>query len=335
MKIPLITEIQRFSLQDGPGIRTTIFIKGCPLKCPWCHNPETQNPKQEFYYYSDKCTACGNCAEICTSNASTLTVGSDRRPVLTLDRTKCQNCQKCVPVCTSGARGIVGQALSLDEIMQEAVADRPFFANSGGGVTISGGEPLLYPEFTLELARRLKSAHIHCAMETSCFAPWEKIEPLLEYVDLFLVDIKTLDAEKHKTIVGWPLDVILKNIEMLTEHKANIRIHLPIIPGFNNSPEDYHAIIEYLRKLFDRISGIDVLPYHCYAENKYTLLGRGGSAYQFKGVTDLPGSEIIPLVKGLRRAGAVNVTVGGLVGMGASQDQKSKLTSHERRKEKY
>jgi len=210
----------------------------------------------------------------------------------------------------------------MDEIMQEAVADKAFFANSGGGVTISGGEPLLFPEFTLELARRLKAAGIHCAMETSCFAPWEKIEPLLEYVDLFLVDIKTLDPEKHKTIVGWALPGILKNIESLAEHNANIRIHLPIIPGFNNTQEDFNAVIEYLGKLSGRISGIDVLPYHCYAENKYTLLGRGGSAYQFKGVTDLPGSEIIPLVQGLRRAGAVNVTVGGLVGMGASQDQK-------------
>ena len=266
--------------------------------------------------------ACGKCADICPSNASSLTVDRDRRHILTLDRSKCQKCQKCIQICTSGARGVVGQALSMDEIMQEAVADRAFFANSGGGVTISGGEPLLFPQFTLELAKRLKSADIHCAMETSCFASWEKIEPLLEYVDLFLVDIKTLDAEKHKTIVGWPLNVILKNIETLTDHKANIRIHLPIIPGFNNSPEDYHAIIEYLRKLFGKISGIDVLPYHCYAENKYTLLGRGGRAYQFKGVTDLPGSEIVPLVQGLRRAGAVNVTVGGLVGMGACQDKK-------------
>jgi len=217
---------------------------------------------------------------------------------------------------------VVGQTLSVDEIMREAVADKAFFVNSGGGVTISGGEPLLFPEFSLELAKRLKSEDLHCAMETSCFAPWEKIEPLLEYVDLFLVDIKTLDTVKHKTIVGWPLQIILKNIETLTERHANSRIHLPIIPGFNNFPKDYHAIIEYLRKLSGKISGIDVLPYHCYAENKYTLLGRGGSAYQFQGVTDLPRSEVIPLVQGLRRAGTLNVTVGGLVGMGASQNQK-------------
>ncbi len=323
MKIPLITEIQRFSLQDGPGIRTTIFIKGCPLKCPWCHNPETQNPKQEFYYYLDKCTACGKCADICPSGACSLTIGPDGLPILVLERSKCQNCFECIKVCPTGARAIVGQALSMDEIMQEAMADKPFFANSGGGITISGGEPLLFPEFTLELAKRLKAKQLNCAMETSCFASWEKIEPLLEYIDLFLVDIKTLDAEKHKNVVGWPLNVILKNIETLTERGAAIRIHLPIIPGFNNSPEDYLAVIEYLRKLFGKLSGIDVLPYHCYAENKYTLLGRGGSAYKFKGVADMAGSEIIPLVQGLRRAGAVNVTVGGLVGMGASLDKKA------------
>lgn len=316
MKIPFITEIQRFSLQDGPGIRTTIFMKGCPLKCPWCHNPETQNSQQEIYYYLERCTACGKCTEICPSQASSLSFDRDRMPLITLDRTKCQNCRKCIQVCPSGARAVVGQPLSLVEIMQEAVADQAFFGNSGGGVTISGGEPLLFPEFSLELAKRLKSAGVHCAMETSCFASWEKIEPFLEYVDLFLVDIKTLDEEKHKSTVGWPLPIILKNIETLAEHKATIRIHLPIIPGFNNSLEDYHAIIEYLRKLFGRISGIDILPYHCYAENKYTLLGRD---YRFKGVSDLPGTEVVPLVQGLRLAGAANVTVGGLVGMGASQ----------------
>ncbi len=326
MKIPFITEIQRFSLQDGPGIRTTIFIKGCPLKCPWCHNPETQNPKQEFYYYPDKCTACGRCAEVCPTGASLLTTGSDGATILTIDRSKCQSCLRCIEVCVPRARILVGQALSMECIVREAEADRAFFANSGGGITISGGEPTLFPEFTLELTKQLKAAHLDVGMETSCFAPWEKIEPLLKYVDLFLVDIKTLDAEKHKAIVGWPLDIILNNIELLAEHKANVRIHLPIIPGFNNSQEDYQAFIEYLGKQSDRISVIDILPYHCYAENKYVALGRGGT-YQFKGVTDLRGSEVIPLALGLKRAGITNVTVGGLLWRLDGNESKSKKAS--------
>lgn len=321
MKVPLITEIQRFSLQDGPGIRTTIFIKGCPLECPWCHNPEAQDPKQEFYYYPDKCTACGRCAEVCPSGASSLIIGPDKVPTITIDRSRCQMCLKCIRACLSGARSVVGQALSMEEILQEAEADRVFFVNSGGGVTISGGEPLMFPEFTLELTKLLKERRLHVAIETSCFAPWEKIEPLLAYTDLFIVDIKTMDAEKHRAIVGWPLDIILKNIEMLTEHKANMRIHLPVIPEFNNSPKDFQAIINYLAKLSDKISGVDILPYHCYAENKYTFLGRG-STYRFKGVKDLPGSEVLPLALGLKQAGIADVTIGGLVGLGAVAGQR-------------
>ena len=321
MEMPLITEIQRFSLQDGPGIRTTIFIKGCPLKCPWCHNPEAQNPKQEIYYYPDKCTACGKCTEVCPSGALSMIIGPDKAPTLNFERSKCQTRMKCAKVCLAGARSVVGQALSMEDILQEAEADRVFFANSGGGVTISGGEPLLFPEFTLELTKLLKEKRLHVAIETSCFAPWEKIEPLLAYADLFIVDIKTLDAEKHKSVVGWPLDIILNNIEMLAEHKANMRIHLPIIPEFNDSQKDFQAIIAYLAKLSDKIAGVDILPYHCYAENKYTFLGRG-STYRFKGVKDLPGGVVLPLALSLKQAGIADITIGGLVGMGAGACQR-------------
>ena len=210
----------------------------------------------------------------------------------------------------------------MNEILQEAEADSAFFHHSGGGITISGGEPLLFPEFTLELAKQLKAKLLHVAMETSCFARWEKINPLLTCVDLFLIDIKTLDAEKHQAIVGWPLAMILKNIEMLAAHGANIRIHLPIVPGFNNSREHCQAVIEYLGNLSGCISGVDILPYHCYAENKYSLLGRGG-VYQFKGVTDLPGREVLDLALGLKQAGIANITIGGLVGMGGKSRERN------------
>jgi pyruvate formate lyase activating enzyme len=314
VSIPLITEIQRYCLQDGPGIRTTVFIKGCPLKCPWCHNPETQNSKRELYFYPTKCTGCGKCAEICPTHASSISLESNKSITINLDRDKCIECMKCVDTCFSNARAIVGQKLHIERIIQEAISDKPFYENSGGGVTLSGGEPLLYPDFTLEVSKRLKREHIHVAIETSCFGEWRKIKPLLQYVDLFIVDIKTLNAKIHKDIIGYSLTKIIKNINKFIENHAKIRIHIPIIPNFNNTQEDYKAYINYLSNLQNKIEAVDILPFHCYAQNKYVSLGRS-QTYQYSGVEDLPGSEILPLLEGLRHIG-INVTVGGLVGLG-------------------
>ncbi len=322
MKIPLLTEIQRYSLQDGPGIRTTIFVKGCPLQCPWCHNPETQNPKKEFYFYPEKCTRCGRCADVCSTGASSMTIdATTREPVLKIDRDKCSGCMQCVEACLSGARAVTGQELTLDAIVKEAVADRLFFENSGGGVTISGGDPLLFPEFTRELARRLKDEALHVAIETSCFQKWEKIEPLLPYIDLFLVDIKTLDPIKHQEIIGWPLEPILENIKRLIESNANVRIHLPIIPGFNDADDDFNAFIRYLSKFTDRLVGVDILPYHVYGERKYDFLGRGDT-YNYKNIKQIQGKDILPLARGLKQAHIASVTIGGLVGMGSEKGKK-------------
>jgi pyruvate formate lyase activating enzyme len=223
---------------------------------------------------------------------------------------------RCVDACLSGAREIVGLALSIDDIVREAVADRMFYKNSGGGVTISGGEPLFFPEFTLELSGRLKREEgVHLAIETSCFASWEKTEPLLRFIDLFIVDIKSLDSEKHKKVIGWSLETILKNIENLFQAGARVRIHLPIIPGFNDSLADYDAYNRYLARFSDKIDGVDILPYHCYGAGKYAYLGLGDS-YQYKGVEDLKGKDVMPLAARLKEAGIASITVGGLVGMG-------------------
>jgi pyruvate formate lyase activating enzyme len=320
MMIPLITEIQRFCLQDGPGMRTTIFLKGCPLKCPWCHNPETQNPRQELYFYQDKCTGCGKCAEVCPAGATSIIVDSNRIPKATIERSKCASCFNCFQACLSGARVIVGQLIPFDQILREVTSDRPFYENSGGGVTISGGEPLLFPEFTLELAKKIKEEMLHLAIETSCFTKWKKIEPLLNFVDLFIVDIKTLDSKKHKETIGWPLEPILENIEHLIDLNANVRLHLPIIPGFNSSQSDFEAYIEYIDKLAVKLDGVDILPYHCYGEGKYTFLGRN---YTLKGQKDLTAEEVLPLAYGLKEAGVSNITIGGLVGTGGGKGRRS------------
>jgi pyruvate formate lyase activating enzyme len=315
-KPPLITEIQRYCLQDGPGFRTTIFLKGCPLHCPWCHNPETQNPKKEFYYYSEKCSNCGRCVDVCPTGASTMRTDTDNKPVLEIDRSKCvDGCMECVDACLSGARAVIGQELTIETIMKEATADLPFYKNSGGGVTISGGDPLLFPEFTLELAKRLKNERIHVGLETSCFQKWEKIQPLLGYVDLFLVDIKSLDSKKHKAVVGWPLEPILENIKNLIESKASVRIHIPLIPDFNDSDNDVKAYESFLGRIADGLIGVDILPFHVYGVGKYTFLGRHDE-YKYKDVKQLPADKIAPLAKALKRAHIKDLSVGGIVGMG-------------------
>lgn len=315
MQIPLITEIQRFSLQDGPGIRTTIFLKGCPLRCPWCHNPETQHPWQELYYYQERCSACGKCVETCPAQACSLQKDAKGHPRINLDRGKCQRCMQCVAFCPRQCRAISGQSIAVDDILREALSDQLFYANSGGGVTISGGDPLLYPEFTLELARRLKSESVHVALETSCFPKnWSAIEPLLEFVDLFIVDLKSLDAEAHERVIHWPLAPILRNIENLFRGGARVRIHIPFIPGFNDRDEDFSRYIEYIESNVNMICGVDILNYHCHGEGKYTFLGRADT-YAYKGVEEKPSAKIPWFAKTIKAAGVPSVTVGGLVGV--------------------
>jgi pyruvate formate lyase activating enzyme len=263
---------------------------------------------------------------VCETGASALVPGTDNETVMTLDRSKCVSCMKCVEACLSGARELVGLVLSMEDIIHEAVADRLFFKNSGGGITISGGEPLFFPEFTLALSRQLKrDDKIHLAIETSCFASWTKIKPLLEYIDLFIVDIKTLNSQKHRQTIGSPLEIILENIDHLITNGAKIRIHLPVIPGFNDSQTDYEACHRYLSRFSDKIAGVDILPFHCYGAGKYTHLGRGDT-YKYQDVKDLNGADVLPLSTILKKAGIKNITIGGLVGMGKGPSETKTAT---------
>jgi pyruvate formate lyase activating enzyme len=226
---------------------------------------------------------------------------------------------KCVEACLSDARATVGQEMSIDDIVKEVLSDRLFYGNSGGGVTISGGEPLFFPEISLGLAKRLKEESIEVAIETSCFQRWDKIEPLLPFIDLFLVDIKSFDPEKHRQIIGWPLSPILENIERLIAADANVRIHLPIIPDFNNNEKHFENCLEFLGKFADRLNGVDILPYHVYGEKKYDFLGRDES-YPYKNIDGLSANEMLPFAKKLKSLDIDDITFGGLIGTKKSQN---------------
>lgn len=323
--IPLITEIQRFCLQDGPGIRTTIFMKGCPLRCPWCHNPETQHAVTELYYYPGNCTKCGRCIDICPEQANAIVIGPDGTPGMQIDRRKCKACLKCVDACLSGARAGVGSRLTLDQILKESLSDAPFYKRSGGGVTLSGGDPLHFSGFSLELSRALKDNGVHVAMETSCFADWKAISPMLATIHLFIIDIKSLNPFRHREIVGWPLEPILANMEKLIAAGAAVRIHIPVIPGFNDSIPDYQAFVDYLTPLATKLSGVDILPFHAYGESKYTFLGREDT-YQYKKIWNLPPRKVEGFARALARAGILQVSIGGLVGMGSEKGASQKET---------
>jgi pyruvate formate lyase activating enzyme len=213
---------------------------------------------------------------------------------------------------------VVGKPLDISSIVQEALADEIFYKHSGGGVTISGGEPLLYPEFLLELTRTLKKkGSVHIAIETSGFAKWESIAPLLETIDLFIVDIKTLSPGKYRDVIGGSLRLVLANIERLIESGAAVRIHLPIIPGFNDSPADTEAYVDYLGRFADKLAGVDILPFHSYALGKYAQLGQ---EYQYKGVNDLASQQVVPLLNALKERGLRQVTVGGIAGTATLTD---------------
>jgi len=316
MLTPLITEIQRFSLHDGPGIRTTIFLKGCPLHCPWCHNPEAMNQKQEIYFHATKCTTCGLCTQVCSSGALTLDQTPGNQAVRRFDRSKCTLCFKCVDACLFRAIEVVAKSMDMDSIVREAVSDKMFYTG-GGGVTISGGDPLLYPEFTLELARILKTKeNVNVAIETTCFSKWSKIEPLLEFVDLFMVDIKSMDTWKYKKVIGCSLQDVLSNAERLIRSNANVRIRLPVIPDFNDSISDVKDFVDYLGQFAGKLSGVDILPYHSYGAGKYTNLGL---VNQYDGVKDLAGEQVVPLVNALQQKG-LQVTVGGVAVMTTPHD---------------
>ena len=267
----VVFNIQRCSLHDGPGIRTTVFLKGCPLRCFWCQNPESQAGGLEVLLDRRKCTLCGACHRACPNGAVRLEGG---KPVF--NRSDCRGCGRCVPACPNEARTISGKEMTVEEVLQEVLKDLKFYKKSGGGVTLSGGEPLAQPRFAGELFKRCKGEGLHTTLDTCGYTRWSSIKGVLEYVDLVLFDIKHLNAVKHAEATGSDNRLILENAKRTAKLKP-IRVRVPLIPGFNDSTETVGEIVRFAE---DELGcpAIDLLPYNRLGEIKYDFLDKPGPA---------------------------------------------------------
>ena len=266
----LIYNIQRFSIHDGPGIRTTVFTKGCPLRCPWCSNPESQDAFPNLMARDLKCTGCGSCAAVCPRGAVTVTEAGRR-----IDWSKCDQCLACVDTCIYGSLSICGRYVEIPEVLDEVMADADFYRNSGGGMTVSGGEALMQAEFTAALMEACRERGVHTALDTTGFSPWEKMKMVLEFTDLVLFDIKHLDPLKHSEATGVGNQLILENL--LSVGKENrLWLRMPVIPGYNDTEENILAVAALGKSL-----GAEKLSLLAYHEGGRSKSGQIGKTYAF------------------------------------------------------
>ncbi|WP_028585886.1 glycyl-radical enzyme activating protein [Desulfogranum mediterraneum] len=261
-----IFAIKRYALHDGPNIRTTVFLKGCPLACSWCHNPEGLAPQPHPLWSGDRCLGCHSCIRACPRQALQFQAGSIRR-----DPDQCDGCGECARICPARAHEMAGWQSTVEEVMAEVEKDRPFFDQSGGGVTFSGGEPLLQPRFLLALLEAAGEEEIHRVVDTSGYAPREVLARIAPHTDLFLFDLKHLDPAAHRRHTGVDNGGILENLHFLASHRYPLRIRVPLIPGINDDPDHIRRLGELVAAL-PGVDAIDLLPYHHSATAKYRKL---------------------------------------------------------------
>ena len=272
----IVTNIQRFSIHDGPGIRTTVFLKGCNLRCFWCHNPETLGRDPELQLFPDRCIGCGECLERCPQGAHVIADG--KRIFL---RELCRACGTCVETCYAQSLLLVGERKTVDEVVDEVLRDLPFYETSGGGVTLSGGEPLLQFDFSYAILERCRREGLHTALETAAHFPWERVAAILPVTDLVMMDVKLMDAERHRAATGVSNARILENALRLGREAPALIVRTPIVPGINNTPEDVAAIAEFVAGL-PRLLYYELLPFHPMASGKYDSLDIDYRARQLK-----------------------------------------------------
>jgi pyruvate formate lyase activating enzyme len=271
-----VFNIQTYCIHDGPGIRTTVFVKGCPLRCLWCSNPESNIAKPQLMTYSSKCTGCGLCVDVCPKKAIHIgpyREGENQKYIAITDRTLCVNCGKCVNTCPHEAREIAGKMMTVRECIDKVKRDKLFFDGSGGGMTLSGGEPLAHPDFSANLLAAAHTEGISCCIETSSFASREIIDKVFAHVDLGLLDVKHMDNVLHEKYTGVPNVHILENIRHIyKELKVPVILRVPVIPGYNDSPENIIATARFAGELGPEVM-VNLLPAHRLGESKNESLG--------------------------------------------------------------
>jgi len=279
-----VYDIQGFSVQDGPGIRTTVFMKGCPLQCPWCHSPESQQFHAQLSWMSMRCVGvdtCSDCLDACSRGAITpaqLTQHATTQESIRhihINRSICDNCGDCTEVCYRNALYMCGTDYSVEDLLNRVLKDKPFYEQSGGGVTISGGEPLSQPDFVLQFLQRLKESGIHTALDTTGYTQYEIIDKALPYTDLFLYDLKQMDSSQHKIVTGVPNELILENAQKIAKNGGKIQIRIPMIPDFNDSEESFQSTGLFCKSLGDAVTVIQLLPYHTLGVMKHQRISEG------------------------------------------------------------
>ena len=297
----LVFDLQRYSIDDGPGVRTVVFMKGCPLQCAWCANPESQSNKTQIMYYPEACRECGKCIEKCPQHC----IKTHDVYGLVIDEEKCDACGICVDACYYGARKAMGTKMRVDEIMDIILRDVDYYTASGGGVTVSGGEPLMQYRFVEKLLIRCKDSAIHTAMETCGYADWCAFEKVMPHLDLIYFDYKHIDAEKHAAFTGKDNGLIRENLSRLSKGYRNLIVRIPYIPGFNSSIEDLTAMIKDIRNM--GIKNIEILPYHRFGSAKYGGLGK---PYTFKDVLPVQPESVGHIIE-IGKRNHVDIKIGG------------------------
>jgi pyruvate formate lyase activating enzyme len=301
METGLVFNLQKYSLQDGPGIRTTIFLKGCPLCCAWCHNPESISPRRELVVIGQRCVACGECRDACAFGESAAGKGP-----LPPRQDQCTLCGACVDACPTGARQMLGREMTVAEVVDAALQDRIFYEDSGGGVTISGGEPLLQPRFLLALAQALRAAGISVALDTTGFGCTEHLLAAAGLSDLVLYDLKAFDEARHQELTGVSNRGILENLQALDQVHRNVWIRIPVVPGLNDDAEELKKIAALVARLHS-VTLVNLLPFHRSGLHKYERLGWGHS---LDGV-EAPSAELMEQAAGAFRELNLPTKIGG------------------------